>query len=124
MDLTVDLPWLTEIARTQLGDPDVTDWGALEAARARHAFRVMDEPVYPRPHHRAAALFHSLARVPALEHSNDLFGATVAAGYLHASGLPVRFTAKEAADLADQVAAGQVDVRALAAALKEWTERA
>jgi hypothetical protein len=40
--------------------------------------------------------------VPALEHSNELFGATVAAGYLHASGLPVRFTTKEAADLADQ----------------------
>ncbi|MEJ8640105.1 fic family toxin-antitoxin system, toxin component [Streptomyces sp. MS2.AVA.5] len=123
MDLTVDLPWLLEIARAQLGDPDVTDWGALEAARARHAFHVMDEPVYPRPHHRAAALFHSLALVPALEHSNQLFGATVAAGYLHASGLPVRFTAKEAADLAEQVSAGRLDVRALAAALKEWTGR-
>ncbi|MFF4763201.1 fic family toxin-antitoxin system, toxin component [Streptomyces sp. NPDC001292] len=123
MDLTVDLPWLMEIARTQLGDPDVTDWGALEAARARHAFRVMDEFVYPRPHHRAAALFHSLVRVPVLEHSNELFGATVAAGYLHASGLPLRFTAKEAADLADHVSAGNVDVPALAVALKEWTER-
>jgi death-on-curing protein len=33
VDLTVDVPWLLEIARTQLGDPDVTDWGALEAAR-------------------------------------------------------------------------------------------
>ncbi|MEU4493737.1 hypothetical protein AB0F96_09870 [Streptomyces sp. NPDC023998] len=51
------------------------------------------------------------------------FGATVAAGYLHASGLPVRFTAKEAADLADQVSAGHLDVRAPATALKEWTER-
>lgn len=90
-----------EITRTQLGDPDVTDWGALEAAPARHTFHVLDEPVYPRPHHRAAALFHSLTQVPALEHSNELFGATVAAGYLHASGLPVRFTAKEAADLAE-----------------------
>ncbi|MFH8701888.1 hypothetical protein [Streptomyces chartreusis] len=59
-----------------------------------------------------------MVRVPALEHSNELFGATVAAGYLHASGLPVRFTAKEAADLADQVSTGQVDVRALAGALK------
>ncbi|MBZ9645348.1 fic family toxin-antitoxin system, toxin component [Streptomyces sp. PSKA30] len=123
MDLTVDLPWLLEIARIQLGDPDVTDWGALEAARSRHAFHVMDEPVYAQSHHRAAALFHSLARVPALEHSNELFGVTVAAGYLHASGLPARFSAKEAADLAEQVSAGHVDVRALATALKEWTER-
>ncbi|MCL7430275.1 fic family toxin-antitoxin system, toxin component [Streptomyces sp. YS415] len=123
MDLSVDLAWLLEIARTQLGDPDVTDWGALEAARARHAFRVLDEPVYPRPHHRAAALFQSLVRVPALEYSNQFFAAAVAVGYLNASGLPAQFTAKEAADLAEQVAAGQVDVRALAAALKEWTER-
>ncbi|MGW9024086.1 fic family toxin-antitoxin system, toxin component [Streptomyces sp. NPDC055722] len=112
-----------EIARVQLDDPDVTDWGALEAARARHAFHVMDEPVYPRPHHLVAALFQSLARVPALEHSNELFAATVAVGYLHASGLPVQVTAKEAADLADQVLAGHMNVRALAAALKEWTER-
>lgn len=123
MDLSVDLAWLLEIARTQLGDPDVTDWGALEAARARHAFRVMGEPVYPRPHHRAAALFQSLVRIPALEHSNQLFGAAVAVGYLTASGLLVRFTAKEAADLAEQVVAGQIDVRALSNALKEWTER-
>ncbi|MER5228073.1 MULTISPECIES: hypothetical protein [Streptomyces] len=123
MELTVDLPWLLEIARTQLGDPDVMDWGALEAARARHCFRVMDGLVYDRPHHRAAALFHSLCRVPALEHSNEFFGAAAAAGYLHASGLPVRFTAKEAADLAEQVSAGLVDVRSLAGALKQWTER-
>ncbi|MEU1201258.1 fic family toxin-antitoxin system, toxin component [Streptomyces sp. NPDC005813] len=114
---------MLELARTQLNDPDVTDWGALEAARARHVCRVMDEPVYPRPHHRAASLFHSLVRVPALEHSNELFGVTVAAGYLHASGLPVQFTAKEATDLAAEVSEGHVDVRALAAALKEWSER-
>ncbi|MGW1047281.1 hypothetical protein [Streptomyces sp. NPDC002547] len=58
-----------------------------------------------------------------MEHSNELFAAAVAAGYLYASGLPVRFTAKEAADLVDQVLAGPVDVRALAAVLKDWTER-
>jgi death-on-curing protein len=79
--------------------------------------------VYDQPHHRAAALFHSLCRVPALEHSNALLGVTVAAGYLHASGRPARFTAKEAADLAEQVTAGHVDVRVLADTLKEWTER-
>ncbi|MFH8663093.1 fic family toxin-antitoxin system, toxin component [Streptomyces afghaniensis] len=123
MDLTVDLAWLLELARTHLGDPDVTDWGALEGARARHCFRVMDDPVYDQPHHRAAALFQSLCRVPALEHSNALFGITIAAGYLHASGRSVHFTAKEDADLAEQVTAGDVDVRTLANTLKEWTER-
>ncbi|MFD9791397.1 fic family toxin-antitoxin system, toxin component [Streptomyces sp. NPDC059070] len=123
MDLTIDLAWLLEVARTMLGDPDVTDWGALEAARARHCFRVMDEPVYHQAHHRAAALCHSLCRIPALEHSNALFGVTVAAGYMHASGCPARFSAKEAADLAEQVTAGAVDIRVLADTLKEWTER-
>ncbi|WP_413754786.1 fic family toxin-antitoxin system, toxin component [Streptomyces sp. MMBL 11-3] len=123
MELNVDMPWLLEVARTQLGDPDVTDWGALEAARARHCFRVMDAPAYARPHHRAAALFEALCRIPALEHSNVLFGVTVAVGYLRASGLPVRVTAKEAAALAEQITSGQTDVRTLADTLKEWTER-
>ncbi len=123
MELAVDVPWLLEIARTQLNDPDVVDWGALEAARARHCFRVMDEPVYSQPHHRAASLFHSLCRVPAFESGNEFFGAAAAAGYLHASGVPVRVTAKEAADLAEQVTTGQIDVRSLAAALKTWTAR-
>ncbi|MGI5414015.1 fic family toxin-antitoxin system, toxin component [Streptomyces chartreusis] len=109
--------------RTQLGDPDITDWGALEAACARHTIHVLDEAVYPRPHHRAAALSHSLIRIPPLEHSNELFGATVAVGYLQASGQPVRFTAIEAADLADHASTGQVEVCALAGALKEWTAR-
>lgn len=83
----------------------------------------MDDLIYDQPHRRAAALFHSLCRVPALEHSNALFGITVAVGYLHASGRTARFTAK-AADLAEQVTAGDVDIRALADTLKEWTERA
>lgn len=98
------------------------DWGALEAARARHAYRVMDAtPVYDQPHHRAAALLQQLVRIPALEHSNELFAATVAAAYLHASGMPVKVTSKEAADLVEQVAAGAIDVRAIASALRDWT---
>lgn len=84
----------------------------------------MDGLVYDQPHHRAAAPFHSLCRVPTLEHSNALLGVTVAASYLHASGRSVRFTAKEAADLAEQATAGTTDIRALADTLKEWTERA
>ncbi|MFD8423488.1 hypothetical protein [Streptomyces sp. NPDC059466] len=83
----------------------------------------MDEPAYPHPWDRAASLFHSLTRVPALEHSNELFGAAVAVGYLHASGLSARILAKEAADVAEQVAAGPLDVRALAVVLRDWTER-
>ncbi|THA31917.1 fic family toxin-antitoxin system, toxin component [Streptomyces sp. A1547] len=122
MFLQVDLTWLLDVAHQELpGDPEVVDWGALEAARARHGFRVMDTPVYDQPHHRAAALLQQLVLVPALEHSNELFGAAVAAAYLHASGLAVNVTTKEAVDLVERVAGGQVDVREIASSLKDWT---
>lgn len=122
MILLIDLTWLLEIAHREVpGDPEISDWGALEAARARHGFQVMDRLVYDQPHHRAAALLHQLVRVPALEHSNELFGATVAAAYLHASGLRVNVTTKEVGDLLEQVADGLLDVRQIATALKEWT---
>ncbi|MEU2453957.1 fic family toxin-antitoxin system, toxin component [Streptomyces sp. NPDC012765] len=123
MFLQVDLPWLLEIAHRDLpGDPAPVDWGALEAARARHAYRVMDAtPAYDQPHHRAAALLQQLVRIPALEHSNELFAATVAAAYLHASGMPVKVTSKEAADLVEQVGAGAIDVREIASVLRDWT---
>ncbi|MEV5454254.1 fic family toxin-antitoxin system, toxin component [Streptomyces sp. NPDC057245] len=122
MILTIDLPWLLEIAQHDLpGDPEVVDWGSLEAGRARHCFQVMDTPVYGQAHHRAAALLQQFVLVPALEHSNELFAAAVAAAYLHASGQPVRVATKEAADLVQQVADRQLDVRQIAAALKEWT---
>ncbi|MET9427899.1 MULTISPECIES: fic family toxin-antitoxin system, toxin component [unclassified Streptomyces] len=122
MILQIDLPWLLDIAHRELpGDPEVVDWGALEAARARHGFRVMDTPVYNQPHHRAAALLQQLVCVPALEHSNELFAAAVAAAYLHASGLTVNVNSKEAIDLVEQAAAGRIGVRQIAAGLKDWS---
>ncbi|MEU5216669.1 fic family toxin-antitoxin system, toxin component [Streptomyces sp. NPDC020807] len=122
MILQIDLSWLLDTAQQEIpGDPEISDWGALEAARARHAFRVMDVPVYEQPHHRAAALLEQFIRVPALEHSNELYGVVVAAAYLHACGLPVSATAEEAIELVERVAEGLVDVRQTAAVLKEWT---
>lgn len=117
MILLVDLTWLLDVAQIHLpDDPQVVDWGALEAARARHGFEVMGQLVYDQPHHRAAALLHSLVRVPALEHSNELFAAAVAAAYLHASGHPVKVSTDDAADLVDRIATGQADVHRVAAA--------
>ncbi|MEF9880861.1 fic family toxin-antitoxin system, toxin component [Streptomyces sp. P9-A4] len=122
MLLQIDLSWLLDIAQQEIpSDPEISDWGALEAARARHAFRVMDIPVYEHPHHRAAALLEQFVRVPALEHSNELYGVVVAAAYLHACGQPVSVTSDEAIDLVERVAEGRVDVRQVAAILKEWT---
>ncbi|MFH9725389.1 fic family toxin-antitoxin system, toxin component [Streptomyces sp. NPDC017254] len=122
MLLQIDLSWLLDVAQQEIpGDPEISDWGAFEAARARHAFRVMDTPVYDQPHHRAAALLEQFVRVPALEHSNELYGVVVAAAYLHASGHPVSVSAEEAIDLVERVAEGRIDVRQVAGVLKEWT---
>ncbi|MDJ0345882.1 fic family toxin-antitoxin system, toxin component [Streptomyces sp. H10-C2] len=123
MILFIDEPWLLDLAQTHLpGDPDVVDWGALTAAVARHRAETMGTAVYPEPHHRAAALLHSLVRVPAMEHSNQLFAASAAVAYLAASGRPVKVTAGEAGDLIEQVDSGTLDVRQVAAALRGWTE--
>ncbi|MFD4922979.1 fic family toxin-antitoxin system, toxin component [Streptomyces goshikiensis] len=121
MNLTVDLIWLLEVAQEKLpGDPDVVDFGALEAARARHCAVVMGTTVYPEPHHRAAALLQSLVRLPALEHSNELYAAVIAAAFLNASGRTVKVSTDQAVDLVRQTANG-LDVRDIAAALTTWT---
>ncbi|MFI1650410.1 hypothetical protein ACH4XT_26170 [Streptomyces avidinii] len=50
MFLQVDLAWLLDIAHQEIpGDPEVMDWGALEAARARHGFRVMEPALAQSP---------------------------------------------------------------------------
>ncbi|MFD6465668.1 fic family toxin-antitoxin system, toxin component [Streptomyces goshikiensis] len=121
MNLTVDLIWLLEVAQEKLpGDPDVVDFGALEAARARHCAVVMGTTVYPEPHHRAAALLQSLVRLPALERSNELYAAAIAAAFLNASGRTVKVSTDQAVDLVRQTANG-LDIRDIAAALTTWT---
>ncbi|MFD8386176.1 fic family toxin-antitoxin system, toxin component [Streptomyces sp. NPDC059679] len=123
MILTIDERWLLDVAQTHLpGDPDVIDYGSLAAAVARHRHEVMGHLVYAEAHHRAAALLQQLVRVPALEHSNELFAATVAAAYLHASGRPVKVATDVAADLVEQAAAGHLDVREIAGRLRGWTQ--
>ncbi|MEU6680968.1 fic family toxin-antitoxin system, toxin component [Streptomyces sp. NPDC046925] len=120
--LIIDERWLLEAAQTLVpGDPDVTDHGAIGAAVARHRHTVMGTLVYDAPHHRAAALLHSLARVPALEHSNELFAAQVAYAYLHASGIEAKVSSKDAVALVAGVIEGRLDVRDVAAALRTWT---
>lgn len=123
MIITIDRAWLLDIAHQYLpGDPDVTDFGALAAAVARHADKVMDKLVYPAVHHRAAALMHQLIRVPALEYGNELLGALTAAAYLTVSGLMVTVDMKQAADLAEQVARDGLDVRRVAEEIRAWAQ--
>ncbi|MFD7828604.1 fic family toxin-antitoxin system, toxin component [Kitasatospora sp. NPDC059803] len=121
MILRIDRAWLLDIAHQFLpADPDITDYGTLAAAVARHLDEVMDVPVYGEVYQRAAALMHQLIRVPALEFANEHFAAVVAASYLSASGVIVTAEPKQAADLAARIRAGDADVRETAAAVRTW----
>ncbi|OSC65971.1 fic family toxin-antitoxin system, toxin component [Streptomyces sp. 4F] len=121
-DLTIDLAWLLMLAEQRTpGDPQVTDWGALVAAVARHRAEIFDTPVYGGPHARAAALLQLLIHVPALERSNALFASAVAYAYLVASGVRIVTTAEQVRDLALLVKNGDASVDDIADELRRWS---
>ncbi|MFJ9866948.1 fic family toxin-antitoxin system, toxin component [Streptomyces sp. NPDC101165] len=121
-DLSIDLAWLLMLAEQGTpGDPQVTDWGALVAAVARHRAEIFDVPVYDTPHARAAALLQLLIHVPALERSNALFASAVAYAYLVASGLKVVTTPEQVRDLARLVKNGAATIDDIARELRRWS---
>ncbi|MEV8566434.1 fic family toxin-antitoxin system, toxin component [Streptomyces sp. NPDC051322] len=121
MSLRIDLPWLLMVAEHKTpGDPQVTDWGALVAAVARHEAEIFGIPVYRDPHSRAAALLELLLQVPALERSNAMFASAVAYGYLVACGLKVVTSPEQVRDLARLVKRDKADVRSIADELRQW----
>ncbi|MGV9908330.1 fic family toxin-antitoxin system, toxin component [Streptomyces tendae] len=121
-DLTIDLAWLLMLAEQRTpGDPQVTDWGALVAAVARHRAEIFGTPVYDTPQARAAALLQLLIHVPALERSNALFASAVAYAYLVASGVEVATTPERVRDLALLVKKGEASVDEIADELRGWT---
>ncbi|MCX5053719.1 MULTISPECIES: fic family toxin-antitoxin system, toxin component [unclassified Streptomyces] len=120
--LRIDLAWLLMLAEQNTpGDPQVTDWGALVAAVARHEAEIFDVPVYDSPHARAASLLQLLLHVPALERSNALFASAVAYAYLVASGLKVTTSPVQVRELARLVKSGEASVYDIAAELRQWT---
>ncbi|XKK60395.1 fic family toxin-antitoxin system, toxin component [Streptomyces sp. ARC32] len=121
-DLTIDLAWLLMLAEQRTpGDPQVTDWGALVAAVARHRAEIFETPVYTTAHARAAALLQLLIHVPALERSNALFASAVAYAYLVASGVKVAPVPEQVRDLALLVKRGEASVEAIADELRRWS---
>ncbi len=121
-DLTIDLAWLLMLAEKRTpGDPQVTDWGALVAAVARHQAEIFDVPVYDSPHARAAALLQLLIHVPALERSNALFASAVAYAYLVASGMKVVTSPEQVRELARLVKTGEASVHDIARELRQWS---
>ncbi|MET7683122.1 fic family toxin-antitoxin system, toxin component [Streptomyces sp. NPDC005423] len=120
--LRIDLAWLLMLAEQKTpGDPQVTDWGALVAAVARHQAEIFDVPVYDSPHARAAALLQLLIHVPALERSNALFASAVAYAYLVASGLKVVTSPEQVRELALLVKSGDASVDDIARELRRWS---
>ncbi|MFB7507146.1 fic family toxin-antitoxin system, toxin component [Streptomyces broussonetiae] len=121
-EFSIDLAWLLMLAEQRTpGDPQVSDWGALIAAVARHRAEIFGVPVYDDPHTRAASLLQLLIHVPALERSNTLFASAVAYAYLVASGVKVVTTAEQVRDLARLVKDGAADVEAIARELRRWS---
>ncbi|CAL9324840.1 hypothetical protein SUDANB51_01190 [Streptomyces sp. enrichment culture] len=121
-NLEIDLAWLLMLAEQKTpGDPQVTDWGALVAAVARHQARIFDVPVYDSPHARAAALLQLLIHVPALERSNALFASAVAYAYLVAGGAKVVTSPEQVRDLARLVKSGEASVRDIERELRQWS---
>ncbi|WP_432136898.1 MULTISPECIES: fic family toxin-antitoxin system, toxin component [unclassified Streptomyces] len=122
-ELKIDLAWLLMLAEQRTpGDPQVTDWGALVAAVARHQAEVLGRPVYGTPYERAASLLQLLIHVPALEHSNALFASAVAYACLVAGGLKVVTSAEQVRDLARLVKSGEASVDDIARELRAWCE--
>ncbi|SEC48962.1 hypothetical protein SAMN05216532_1541 [Streptomyces sp. 2231.1] len=120
--LTVDLAWLLMLAEQKTpGDPQVTDWGALVAAVARHRAEIFGVPVYDSPHARAASLLQLLIHVPALERSNALFASAVAYAYLVAGGEKLATTPEQVRDLARLVKDGAASVDEIARQLRGWS---
>ncbi|GGV88238.1 hypothetical protein GCM10010228_72000 [Streptomyces massasporeus] len=121
-NLEIDLAWLLMLAEHHTpGDPQVTDWGALVAAVARHQAAIFGVPVYDGPHARAAALLQLLLHVPALERSNALFASAVAYAYLVASGVKVITSPEQVRDLARLVKSGEASVRDIEQELRQWS---
>ncbi|MEV3857286.1 fic family toxin-antitoxin system, toxin component [Streptomyces sp. NPDC050095] len=104
------------------GDPQVTDWGALVAAVARHDARIFDVPVYDSPHARAASLIQLLIHVPALERSNAMFASAVAYAYLVASGLKIAISPEQVRELARLVKDGGASVLDIEKELRKWSQ--
>ncbi|MBA9044510.1 prophage maintenance system killer protein [Streptomyces phaeogriseichromatogenes] len=120
--LSIDLAWLLMLAEQKTpGDPQVTDWGALIAAVARHRAQIFGVPVYETPYTRAAALLQLLIHVPALERSNALFASAVAYAYLVASGAKVVTTPEQVRDLARLVKDGAASIDDIARELRRWS---
>ncbi|MFR9675747.1 fic family toxin-antitoxin system, toxin component [Streptomyces sp. TR02-1] len=112
---------LSAAAGTLPGDPGVDDWGVPAAVAGRCEAAISGSPVYQGARAQAAAAFHTLIRLPMLEHSNARFATLIAIGILdhHAVTPPTDWSAW--AKLASTVEAGTARVSDVHQAITDWT---
>ncbi|GAA1082393.1 MULTISPECIES: fic family toxin-antitoxin system, toxin component [Kitasatospora] len=121
MILHVDLAWILEVAeRAGVGDPAPVDYGVAISAVERHRAVVAGQEVYDGPFTRAAALAHTLGRLPWLERSNLRVAVAVAHGYLLASGVSVKLDQERVSAVAEELRRHGSTAADLAAVLRTW----
>jgi death-on-curing protein len=118
------LPELLYIAeRTLCGEPQVRDYGLLEAAAARPQATAFGGDAYPDLDAKAAALLHSLARNHALVDGNKRLALAAVIAFYGVNGRRLTLTNDQAYDLVIDVAAGHLNsVDDIAARLRTATE--
>jgi death-on-curing protein len=105
-----DLVFLAK--RHQLGQ--VSDVGALDAACARARSRVFGQDAYPSLELKAAALVHSLCRVPGLTSGNGHLAVSAGGTFLRINGARFDVPEDEAVELAVGVTEGRLDLHQIA----------
>lgn len=115
-----EVPMLLQVAEQIFGDPQADDLGVLPAAVARHRSEAMGRDIYASIWLKAAALLHTLVRLPALEHSNAQFGWLAAVAFLRVNGHTLTYQPKDAAILVRDTVAGEKSVREIALQLRRW----
>lgn len=121
MILHIDLGWILEVAELAgQDDPAPIDYGVAIAAVERHRAVVAGQDVYDGSIARAAALTHTLGRLPWLERSNLRVAVAVAHGYLQASGVPVKLDQERVTALAVELRRPAATASDIAAVLRTW----
>ena len=121
----LDTEDLVELARLLLGDPvPVRDIGLLGAAAARPQASAFGEDAYPDAWTKAAALLHSVVNNHPLVDGNKRLGWLATAVFLELNDASVSSASNDAVyDLVMTVASTDIDVDAIAAALRAMAGR-
>lgn len=121
----LDLDDLMEVARAAVGrDVVVADYGLLESALARPRASVFGEDAYPDLHLKAAALLHSLLRIPALADGNKRLAWTACRTFLAVNGQWISAPEDDRFDFVVRAAAGSVrDLDEIATQLRAWSHQ-